>query len=588
MTQLYHRPWIVGVFLGLLAMTAVLWAQPFPAPVQQAVTSLTTGTTPFSTLGMLAGSYINFGTSRGTLGYGIRDNAGTIQFKNAGGSWLSGGGGGDLTATYLIQVADGNLPNAQVLGALASALLVNTTTTGVLSAYPGSTCTNQFVRALSGLGVATCNSVALSTDTTGTLPNTRGGTGADTSGYSAIPTVTAGTWGQYAGTTCTNQVVTAISALGVATCTTLSSAYGNTSFALTGVDINTSNQVTATHLAAALPAIQGGTGQIVYTVGDVLYASTTTALSKLSPPGTGNLLRAAGASTAPTWSTLTLPNTATTGDMLFASASNTITALADVAVGSVLRSGGVGVIPAYSTTTWPNAATTGDLLVATGTNAIGSVTDVALGSFLKSGGIGVVPQWATSFPTLNLTTSYQFNGNVVTPPIVLTNTAVLGPIASSNTETYFVSNVLIPAGVLNAPGHRIALVLRGVYGVNGATDTIVLRVKLCTVSGCGSGTVTNLAVTAAVTPGAAVAAQGWEAQVDTNVYTSGAPGTVDAQGFAAFGLTATTTSPLITMPNASTVAIDTTVNEYLAVSVQFNNNSASNTITLRNYAAFIY
>lgn len=59
--------------------------------------------------------------------------------------------------------------------------------------------------------------------------------------------------------TCTNQAVTATTNAG-ATCTTLTSAYVNTSIAQTGVDINTSFQVTVTHLAAALPVNQGGIG----------------------------------------------------------------------------------------------------------------------------------------------------------------------------------------------------------------------------------------------------------------------------------------------------------------------------------------
>jgi hypothetical protein len=58
----------------------------------------------------------------------------------------------------------------------------------------------------------------------------------------------------------TNQVVVAISTTGVPTCATLNSTNVNNTIALTGVDINTSNQVTATHLAAALPVNQGGTG----------------------------------------------------------------------------------------------------------------------------------------------------------------------------------------------------------------------------------------------------------------------------------------------------------------------------------------
>lgn len=41
--------------------------------------------------------YINFGVTGGETGYGFRDEAGVIQFKNSGGSWVnlgSGGGGG--------------------------------------------------------------------------------------------------------------------------------------------------------------------------------------------------------------------------------------------------------------------------------------------------------------------------------------------------------------------------------------------------------------------------------------------------------------------------------------------------------------
>jgi hypothetical protein len=47
--------------------------------------------------------------------------------------------------------------------------------------------------------------------------------------------------------TCTNQVVTATTAAG-GTCTTLTSSFVNTTIAITGVDINTSSQVTATHI----------------------------------------------------------------------------------------------------------------------------------------------------------------------------------------------------------------------------------------------------------------------------------------------------------------------------------------------------
>ncbi len=52
---------------------------------------------------------------------------------NAGSIPLPGQSGGNLTAGYWITVADASLPNAQVLGALSSGLVFNTTTTGVPS-----------------------------------------------------------------------------------------------------------------------------------------------------------------------------------------------------------------------------------------------------------------------------------------------------------------------------------------------------------------------------------------------------------------------------------------------------------------------
>ena len=47
-----------------------------------------------------ASSYLNWGATTGTSGYGLRDNAGTLEYKNSGGSWAeigSGGGGGSQT-----------------------------------------------------------------------------------------------------------------------------------------------------------------------------------------------------------------------------------------------------------------------------------------------------------------------------------------------------------------------------------------------------------------------------------------------------------------------------------------------------------
>lgn len=55
-------------------------------------------------------------------------------------------------------------------------------------------------------------------------------------------------------------------------------------------------------LAGALNAASGGTGQAGgYAVGDILYASSATALSKLADIATGNALISGGVTTAPSW-----------------------------------------------------------------------------------------------------------------------------------------------------------------------------------------------------------------------------------------------------------------------------------------------
>ena len=63
------------------------------------------------------------------------------------------------------------------------------------------------------------------------------------------------------------------------------------------------NSVTAGIWAGtAIAANYGGTGQSVYAVGDLLYASTTTALSRRAAVATGSVLISQGTGTAPIWS----------------------------------------------------------------------------------------------------------------------------------------------------------------------------------------------------------------------------------------------------------------------------------------------
>ena len=59
-------------------------------------------------------------------------------------------------------------------------------------------------------------------------------------------------------------------------------------------------------LATALTGANGGTGLALYAVGDILYASTTTALSRLADVATGSVLRSGGVGVAPAWGKVAL------------------------------------------------------------------------------------------------------------------------------------------------------------------------------------------------------------------------------------------------------------------------------------------
>jgi hypothetical protein len=59
-------------------------------------------------------------------------------------------------------------------------------------------------------------------------------------------------------------------------------------------------------LAGTLIAVNGGTGFSSYAVGDLLYASSSTTLARLSDVATGNALLSGGVGTAPSWGKIDL------------------------------------------------------------------------------------------------------------------------------------------------------------------------------------------------------------------------------------------------------------------------------------------
>jgi hypothetical protein len=90
------------------------------------------------------------------------------------------------------------------------------------------------------------------------------------------------------------------SVAGVGTVTSVDVSGGTTGLTTSGGPITGSGTIT---LAGTLIAVNGGTGQSSYVVGDVLYASTTTALSKLAIGTAGQVLTVT--SGIPSWATPT-------------------------------------------------------------------------------------------------------------------------------------------------------------------------------------------------------------------------------------------------------------------------------------------
>jgi hypothetical protein len=137
----------------------------------------------------------------------------------------------------------------------------------------------------------------------------------------------------------------------------------NTVLRSNGTTAAWSKVVLTTDVQGTLPASSGGTGISSYTIGDILYASAATVLSTLADVATGNALISGGVATAPSWGKIgltthvsgTLPvanggtniTSYTIGDLLYASGATTLSKLADVATGNALISGGVGAAPSW-------------------------------------------------------------------------------------------------------------------------------------------------------------------------------------------------------------------------------------------------
>ena len=128
------------------------------------------------------------------------------------------------------------------------------------------------------------------------------------------------------------------------------------------------------NLTGTLAATNGGTGQSSYAIGDVLYASTTTALSKLADVATGNALISGGVGVAPSYGKIGL-TTHVSGTLPIANGGTNSTATA--------TNGGVG----YGTGTahaYSAAGTSGQVLISAGAAAPTWSSGTGTGSVVRA------------------------------------------------------------------------------------------------------------------------------------------------------------------------------------------------------------
>lgn len=144
----------------------------------------------------------------------------------------------------------------------------------------------------------------------------------------------------------------------------------------------------------------------------------------------------------------------------------------------------------------------------------------------------------------------------------------------------------LSANLLNVAGRTLKVFLAGVYSnVVTAQPTVALKIKLCTVSGCGSGVViTPISIVSTVTAATAVSNLAANLTGYISTQTAGASSAYEAHGSLAIdlGTTGLVADSVFADTNTATVGtIDSTGALFLQAVVAFSGASSSNSFTSR-------
>ena len=226
-------------------------------------------------------------------------------------------------------------------------------------------------------------------------------------------------------------------------------------------------------VTGALPATNGGTGQSTYAVGDILYASAATVLSKLADVATGNALISGGVGVAPSWGKIDLTTHVSgilptanggTGIAFFTAAGPTVarTYTFPDAAATVLTSNAAVTVAQGGTGL--TTLTANNVILGNGASAPAFVAPGTSGNVLTSNGT----TWSSTAPTVRSV----YNQSVTTPA------------AGFASDTYLVgSSVAIPATGLRV-GTRYHLIFQ-VSKTAAGTATPILTIRFGTAGAIG-------------------------------------------------------------------------------------------------------